>query len=140
MGDKGATWAADLLKLYFLGTAIVNVADNSASPFTSHVVALHTADPGAGGSQLTNEAAYTGYARVSVPRNGSGWTVTGTVASPAADIEFSKCTGSPGPNITYFSVSRGGGVIDYRGALVTPIIMDVLVKPVITTLSTITEA
>lgn len=37
---KGTTWRNDLLRLYFLGTAIATVADNaSSSPFTSHVVA-----------------------------------------------------------------------------------------------------
>lgn len=136
---KGTTFRNDLLKLYFLATAITSIADNSSVPFTSHVVALHTGDPGVGGSQLTNETAYTGYARVSVPRNGSGWTVTGNVASPAADIEFAKCTASPGANITHFSVSRGSGIIDYTGPLVSPIIMATQVKPVLTTDSTITE-
>lgn len=136
---KGATYRNDLLKLYFLGTAISSVADNSALPFTSHTIALHTADPGSGGSQLTNETAYTGYARQLVPRNGTGWTVVGNTVSPVADIEFPKCTASPGGNITHWSLSRGGGVIDYSGPLQQPIIMATQVRPVITTESVITE-
>lgn len=136
---KGATWRNDLLKLYFHATAVPSVADNAAFPFTAHVVALHTADPGSGGSQLTNETAYTGYSRQTAPRNSSGWTVTGNVVQPAADIEFPKCTASPGPNLTHWSVSRGGGVIDYVGPLQAPIIMATQVRPVILTDSTITE-
>ncbi len=137
---KGATWASDLLKLYFLGTAVATVANNAASPFTSHVVALHTADPGSGGSQLTNEAAYTGYARALVPRNGSGWTVLGMVVSLTADVAFGQCTANPGPPLTHWSVSRGGGTIDYFGTITPPIIMDTLVVPVLTIASTVTEA
>lgn len=38
-------------------------------------IALHTADPGAGGDQTTSEATYTSYARVGVVRSGSGWTL-----------------------------------------------------------------
>lgn len=136
---KGQTWRNDTIKLYFHGTAAATVADNSSVPFTSHVIALHVADPGSGGSQLTNEASYVGYVRKTVPRNSAGWTVTANVASPAVDIEFDKCTASPGGNITHWSISRGGGTIDYYGILQQPIIMATQVKPVITTASTVTE-
>lgn len=137
---KGAAWRNDLLKLYFHGSSIPTIADNAAlSPFSSHTVALHTADPGVGGSQLTNETAYTGYSRALVPRNGSGWNVLGNVVSPAAGIAFPQCTGSPGPTLTHWSVSRGGGTIDYVGPIKVPILMATLVVPLLTTESTITE-
>lgn len=137
---KGSTWRNDLLRLYFLGAAIATVADNAAgSPFTSHVVALHVADPGIGNPQTTNEAAYVGYARVSVARSGAGWTVTGNRANPAASIIFGACTASPGSPITYWSVSRGSNVIDYVGTLVDPVVMSVGVIPRLTTASEITE-
>lgn len=136
---KGAAWASDLLRLYFHGTAIFTVADNASVPFSSHTVALHTADPGSGGSQLTHETSYLGYARAMVPRNASGWTVLGATVSPADDIAFGQCTGSPGPKLTYWSVSRGGGTIDYVGKIKTPIHMDTQVVPVLTSESTITE-
>ena len=66
---KTTAFSADLLKLIFNGTAIANIADNAASaPLANLVLSLHTADPGVGASQTTSEVAYTGYARVSVPR------------------------------------------------------------------------
>lgn len=137
---KGNTWRNDLLRLYFLGASIATVADNAAaSPFTNHVVALHTADPGVGGSQSTNETAYGGYNRKTVQRNTAGWAVTGNTCSPAADVDFDLCTGSPGPPITHFSVSRGGGVIDYIGALVAPITVEAGKIPRLKTTSTIQE-
>ena len=134
----GNTWRNDILRLYFLGAPVANVADNAAaSPFTAHTIALHTADPGSGGSQSTSEAAYGGYARKTVARNTSGWVVTGNSVSPAVDIDFDLCTGSPGAPITHWSVSRGGGVIDYTGPLVSPVTMEAGKIPRVKTTSTI---
>ena len=63
------------LVLLFNATAWANVADNAAgSPLTNLYVSLHTADPGEGGSQTTNETAYTNYARQPVARTAGGWT------------------------------------------------------------------
>jgi hypothetical protein len=137
---KGTTWRNDLLKLYFLGTPIATVADNAASsPFTAHTLSLHTADPGIGGSQSTNETAYAGYSRQTVARGSGGWTVVGNRANLAAAVVFPTCTASPGSPITYWSISRGSGIIDYVGTLVTPITMAVSVVPRLTTASEITE-
>lgn len=137
---KGATWKNDVLRLYFLGETVSAIADNAASaPCTAHVVALHTADPGVGNPQGTNEAAYVGYSRASVARSGAGWTVVGNRVNPASSIGFPICTASPGFPITHFSVSRGSSIIDYVGALVTPITMIVGVIPRLTTASEITE-
>lgn len=136
---KGNTFRHDLLRLYFHGQPIPNVADNAAMPFTSHVVALHTADPGAGGSQSTHETDYTGYARKYIPRNTAGWTVSGNSVSPAVDLLFDSCGGSPGEPITHWSISRGAGIIDYSGPLVTPLVLVVGMTPRLTTLSTIQE-
>lgn len=134
----GNTWRNDILRLYFLGASIPNVADNAAvSPFTAHTIALHTADPGAGGSQSTNETAYGGYGRQTISRDTAGWVVTGNSVSPAVDVDFALCTGSPGAPITHWSVSRGSGVIDYSGPLVTPITMEAGKIPRLKTTSTI---
>ena len=87
--SAGNTFENDLLKLIFNGTAIANIADNAAaSPLTSLYVSLHTGDPGEAGSQTTNEAAYTSYARVAVARSGVGWTVSGSTVTNAALIQF----------------------------------------------------
>jgi hypothetical protein len=134
----GNTWRNDVLRLYFLGASVPNVADNAASaPFTAHTIALHTADPGSGGPQTVGETAYGGYARKTVPRNTAGWVVTGNSVSPAVDIDFDLCTGSPGAPITHWSISRGGGIVDYSGPLVTPVTMEAGKIPRVKTTSTI---
>lgn len=140
---KGSTFDNDLLKLIFNATPIANIADNAAtSPLTNLYVALHTADPGAGGSQTTSEAAYTSYARVAVARTSGGWTVTGASVSPAANITFPTATG--GTEIeTYWSVgtaSSGTGKILYSGTISPSISVTTGVTPTLTTASTVTES
>lgn len=142
--SKSTTFDNDLLKLIFNATAIANLADNAAvSPLTNLYVALHTADPGVGGSQATNETAYTGYARVAVARTAGGWTVTGVSVSPVANLDFPVCTAVPGAAISHASVgilSAGAGKILYSGALTPAITMAVGVAPRIPPTSTITES
>lgn len=139
--SKGDTFENDLLKLIFQAVAIANIADNAAaSPATTLTVALHTADPGEAGTQLTNETAYTGYARVTVARSGAGWTVTTNSVSPVANIDFGECTASPGAAITHVSVGTGvSNKLLYSGALTPNIAMAAGVIPRIKTTSTITE-
>ena len=102
---KSTTTNNDLLKLIFNATAIANIADNAATaPLTSLYVALHTADPGAGGTQATSEIAYTSYARVAVARTTGGWTAsTASSTSPVAAITFPAGTGGTG-TATFFSI------------------------------------
>lgn len=141
--SKGNTFETDILGLIFNATAIANIADNAASaPLTNLFVALHTADPGEAGVQNTSEAAYTGYARVSVARTAGGWAVASGSVSPNANIDFGQCTASPGAAITHASIgvaSSGATKILYKGALSASITMAVGVIPRITTGSTITE-
>ncbi len=139
--SKGNTYENDILKLIFNATAIADLAqDDSSSPATTLTVALHTADPGEAGDQTTNETAYTGYARVAVNRNSGGWTVTGNSVSPAANIDFGECTGSPGAAITHFSVGTGvGNKLLYSGTVTPNITMAAGVIPRLKTTSTITE-
>lgn len=102
-----------LLELIFKGTTWANVADNAASsPLTSFYISLHTANPADTGDQTTSETAYTGYARVQVTRDGTGWTVTNNAAVNAAQITFGQCTASPGSDLTYVGLgtaSSGAG-------------------------------
>lgn len=105
-------------------------------------VALHTADPGEAGTQATNEAAYTGYARLAVPRSVAGWTITGNQVSPAVNLDFGVCTGLPGPNITHFSVGvAGAGATEvlYKGEVDPDGIMAVGAIPRITVGTVINE-
>lgn len=141
--SKGNTFENDWLKLIFNATPIANIADNAAtSPLTNLIVSLHTADPGEGGDQLTNETAYASYARMSVARTSGGWAVTANSVSPVANIDFPECTASPGAPITHFAVGTAGsgaGKILYSGAVSPNITMAVGVIPRVKTTSTITE-
>lgn len=140
--SKGNTFENDYLALIFNATAIANIADNAAaSPLTSLYVSLHTADPGEAGNQTTNEATYTGYARVAVARTSGGWTVTGNSVSPVANIDFPVATGGTN-TITYFAVgtaASGTGKLLYSGTVTPNISVSSGVIPRLTTASAITE-
>lgn len=118
--SKGNVFENDLLKLIFQATAIANLADNAATgPLTNLYVSLHTADPGEAGDQSTNEASYTGYARVAVARTAGGWTVTANAVENAAAVTFGACTAGSN-TITHFGVgtlASGTGKLLYSGAL-----------------------
>lgn len=117
---KSTTFSNDLAALIFNATAIANIADNAASsPLTSLYLSLHTASPGIGGSQLTNETAYTNYVRVAVTRNSSGWTVSGGAATLNALTQFAQC-GVTGATVTHVAIgtaSSGSGKVLYAGSL-----------------------
>jgi hypothetical protein len=140
---KGNTFINDLLKLIFNATAIANIADNAAtSPLTNLYVSLHTANPGAGGSQTTSEAAYTSYARVAVARTTGGWTAASAQStSPAATISFPAATGGSETE-TYFGIgtaSSGAGKLLYSGTVTPNISVSSGVTPQLTTATTVTE-
>lgn len=142
--SKGNTFENDLLKLIFNGTAIANMADNAAAaPLADLYVALHTADPGEGGSQSTSEVAYVSYARQAVARSGVGWTVTNNSVSPAAAINFPQPTGGADGVATHFSIGtsvNGAGKILYSGTITPNIAFGVLLAPPqLTTATAITE-
>jgi hypothetical protein len=143
MAAKSSTFDNDILKLIFNATPIANIADNAAtSPLTNLYVSLHTATPAVGGNQTTNEATYTGYARVPVARTTGGWTVTGSSVSPAATISFPAATAGSETE-AFFAVGTaltGTGKILYFGAISPTVAMANGVTPQLTTSSTITEA
>src|SRR5688572_20176837 len=100
------------LQLIFNAVAIDGLADNAAlSPVTHLTVALHTADPGEDGTQATNEIVYTGYARVEVIRDTTGWLVSGSNAYPINPVEFPEMTGGAGGIATH--ASAGDGITDH---------------------------
>jgi hypothetical protein len=142
-GGKATTFDNDWLKLVFNAVAIANIADNAASaPLTNLYLSLHTADPGVSGSQITNEATYTGYARVAVPRTSGGFTVASNAASLAANTNFPNPTGGSEVE-TFFAVgtaSTGAGKILYRGPITPSISIVIGTPPQLTTGTTITES
>lgn len=139
---KSSAFDNSLLKLIFQAVAIANLADNTATaPATNITVALHTADPGVGGNQSTNEISYTGYARVNVVRTAGGWTVTGASVSPAANIDFGAMTAGAGGTVTHVSVGTGiSNAMMYSGSITPTIVVTAGVTPRISLSSVITEA
>lgn len=139
------TWATtsanDYLKLIYNATAIANYADNAASsPATNNYVSLHTASPGVGGSQTTNEAAYTSYVRVAVARTSGGWTVSTNTVVPAATITFAAATGGSETE-TFMGIgtaSSGAGKLMHYGAISPTIVVSSGVTPSLTTATTLT--
>lgn len=141
---KGNVFINDLLKLIFNATAIANIADNAGSaPLTNLFVALHTASPGAAGTQTTNEAAYTSYGRATVARTTGGWTASSAQStSPAATISFAAATGGSETE-TFGSVGvavSGSTKILYFGTITPNLVVSSGVTPQLTTGSTVTEA
>ncbi len=136
------TMANDLLALIFNATAIANIAINAtSSPITNVYVSLHTSDPGAGGNQTTNEAAYTSYSRVAVARNSTGWTVSTNTVVPVATISFPAATG--GSETETFAglgsqASASTGLLFFSGAISPTIAVSNGVTPQLTTASTLT--
>lgn len=119
----GNTFLNDLAKLIFQATAIANIADNAASsPFTSLYLGLHTADPGAAGSQTTSETAYTNYARQAVARTSGGFTVSTVSITLAAAVSFPAGATTDTDVISFFHVGTavsGTGKILYYGPIGT---------------------
>ena len=117
---KSTTFSNDLVALIFNATAIADIAENdSSSPITSLYLSLHTADPGIGGAQTTNETAYTNYARIPIARTAGGWDVALGVAENVALAQFAQC-GVTGATITHIAIgtaSSGAGKVLYAGAL-----------------------
>lgn len=130
-----------LLALIFNATAWANMADNAASsPNTQIAVALHTGDPGEGGTMSTSEITYTDYARVNVNRNSGGWTVSGNSVSPASNIDFPTGSGGSG-TATHFSTGKTGGgaaAIHFSGTITPNIVSGSGITPRLTTGTAIT--
>lgn len=112
-----------LLQHILQNADIANIGDatglRGSSTAGQLYVALHTADPGEAGVQSTNEANYTGYARVGVARSAAGWAVSGNAFNNAAVISFPACTAGAN-TITHFSIgvaSSGAAMILFKGAL-----------------------
>lgn len=148
MSDNASNYLeTKILSLLLNGTSIAGLADNSNSPIAAFSLQLHTASPGDTGDCATNEATYTGYARISVERTSSGWTVTGSSsatasASPTTTLVFPQCTGGSN-TITHFSignstVAASTGIMYIYGALSPNITVSNGIIPRITTASVIT--
>ncbi len=131
-------FATDLLNLWLQNTAFVitTAGGTLAGPGApgNIFVSLHSATPGVAGNQTTNEAAYTGYARVAVSRDPAAvlWTVAAGAAENSALITFPTC-GAVGDTIAFVGLgldAAGAGALFAFGPLPAPIVL-VLNDPVV---------
>jgi len=110
---KGSTTANDVID------AVLRAVDPAWRSGATRYVSLHTATPGAGGNQTTNEATFGSYARVAVTAaTGFSAASAGATANTGL-IQFPEC--SSGSNtVTYVGIgtaSSGAGQLLYFGAL-----------------------
>lgn len=113
----------NILKLIFQNVNLANMGDATGLRGSSVAgvlyISLHTADPGDTGTQATNEATFSSYARVSVARSSGAWDVTSDTVSNLAAITFPECSGGSN-TITHFGIgsdSSGSGNLFFSGAL-----------------------
>jgi len=138
---KAGGFAESLLKLLFQGQAYPLIADIPAANLANLQISLHTANPGASGDQNTNEVAYTGYARVAVPRSTGGFTVVANQVNPNANITFPQCTGGS-VVASWFGIgdsTTGPGHLWYWGQISPAINISAGVIPQLTIATTISE-
>lgn len=121
-----------LLRHYFHNERIENFGDLAGlrgSPIAGSLfVSLHTAAPA--GGQSSNEAAYTGYARVPIARNDVAWDLTDVpdvsdhvFVVNGADVVFPEVTALPGV-YTHASIGvivSGATLRLFSSALLVPI-------------------
>ena len=130
---KSTATCNSILALIFNATAWADIAENdTSSPAGNLYVSLHTADPGVGNNQTTNETAYTNYVRVAVVRTTSGWTApSGGATANAALIQFAQC-GVTGATVTHVAIgtaASGAGTVLYAGALNSSLAVANLIQP-----------
>lgn len=118
---KSTSASNSILALIFNATTWNLIAENdTTSPATDLYLSLHTADPGVGGAQTTNETAYTNYVRIAVARTTGGWDAPAAGATAnAALAQFAQC-GASGATLTHVAIgtaSSGAGLVLYAGAL-----------------------
>jgi len=118
-------WENGLQLLVFNNTNFANVGDatglRGSTTAGSLYFSLHTADPGEGGSQNTNEIAYTLYARVAVARasGAGGFTVTNNEVVNASAVLFPAPSGANNTALFWGlgTASSGAGTLMYKGAI-----------------------
>lgn len=114
---------------------VVNYLVRNAAPSwdgaTTLYVSLHTGAVGLGGNQLTNEATYTGYARIPITRSGAGAfnAASAGVAVTNLLLQFGLCTGGTLPETeTHASLGEnasGAGTVIVTAPLASPIVVNI---------------
>ena len=146
MAGKNNNFSSALLSFLFNRTtgSWGNIFADPSGALSSFYIALHTADPtAAAANQTVNEVAYSGYARVAVPRDNVSFLVTGMTVRPLANIDFPICTSGSAVTATHWSIGTGAGgssAILYSGAVTPNITINTGTIPRLTTTSSVTES
>lgn len=122
--SKSNTTENDVLKAVLQGT------DPSWRAGASLYLALYTADPDETGTAVTNETAYTNYARQTITK-ATAWADGGSSFTNADLIQFPQC-GASGATLTHVALvttASGAGQIIYSGALNSPLAVANLIQP-----------
>lgn len=134
--SKSNTFENQFLLLIFNNTAITLIGDAAgilgSAAAGNLYLSLHTGDPGEAGDQTTNEIAYTGYARVALPRSSGNFSVTNNVMSLNVNADFPEMTAGAGGTVTYFGIgasSSGAGKLLWSGPTDPDILISAGVTP-----------
>lgn len=126
--SKGNTTENDYVKFLFNNVAMPSYGSNL-------YLSLHTADPGEGGDQTSNEVSYTGgsgnYARVAVSRDAGGFLVAANEASNTSLIQFAASNTGP-ITVTHLGIgtsASGAGQLLASNALAEPLVINNLTIP-----------
>lgn len=132
----GSTSRTNIMLLWFQNTAWANVGSagglQPSSAAGSLFVGLSTGTLSAASSQVTTQAAYTGYTRVGVARSSAGWTSSTNQVSNAAAVTFPACTaGSETETDFTVGLITGTGAGDnlYWGALTATLAVSAGITP-----------
>jgi hypothetical protein len=126
---------AEILDLIFLNSDWANIGNatgiRGSTSAGSFFISLHTADPGEAGNQNTNEANYTGYARIAVARSASGFTLSTSTISNFDLVQFAQCTGGTN-TLTHFGIGTdlsGAGNLIFKGSLTSSLSVSTGIQP-----------
>lgn len=126
--SKGNTTENDIVKFLFNNVAMPSYGSNL-------YLSLHSADPGEGGDQTSNELSYTGgagnYARIAVSRDAGGWTVTGNQSENVALIQFAASDTGPitATHLAIGTAASGVGQVLASAALAESLVINNLTIP-----------
>jgi len=144
--SKSDAWEHAYLMLVFNNMSVAGIGDAigivGSAVAGDFYVSMHTADPGEAGDQTTSEVAYPGYARAAVARDGTGFTITGSVMNPAGPITFPEGGAGTSGTATHFglgSSNTGAGLLLYSGPITPNLILGEGVSPQFGVGSSITE-
>ena len=131
---KSTYWREGLLDLVFLNQDVADIGDatglRGSSTANGLFLSAHTADPGIGGAQGTNEVtvgAWPSYARVTTSRGVSHWSRTNNFVFNVQTASFGANDGASAVTVTHIAAGVAGsnpnGALIYITQLTSPIVL-----------------